>query len=373
MRSYYAPAERIDEQLLRSQIKIIDSSYAMDTILQAAPDLLLVINSHRQVVALNKAFAESLGIVDLEKALGLRFGEVLQCRYAFDEPSGCGTTSYCSSCGAVVAMMAAIDDDSICERICALKTSKNGVTIDSSLYVRSQPVVIDGNRFVLVYARDISQTQLDNMEYDFMQNMSAMLNASRSYGVFIQYGSPDNVLLQRLNKMTDRTLQEINLQSVLKLHSHSAPKVNFEKVSLTSIRNMVFSVVIYREFKIGKSIKEKGLNEDLCITTDPILASRVIISMLQNALEDTKNGESVRLSITAEHGKVVWQVWNNAYMPEDIQLRVFQRYFSTKAGNGRGHGTYMMKYLGEKCLGGKVSFTSTMEHGTIFSFSLPAQ
>lgn len=373
MKSYYAPAERIDEQLLRSQIKTIDSSHAMDIVLQAAPDLLLAINSHRQVVALNKAFAESLGIVDLEKALGLRFGEVLHCKYAFDEPNGCGTTSYCSSCGAAVAMMAAIDDDSICERICALKTSKNGVTVDTSLYVRSQPVIVDGNRFVLIYARDITQTQLDNMEYNFMQNMSAMLNASKSYGAFIQYESPDNVLLQRLNMMIDRTLQEINLQSMLKLHSHSAPKANFEQVSLTSIRNMVFSVVINREFKIGKSIKEEGLNKNLCITTDPILASRVIISMLQNALEDTKNGENIQLSITVGNGKVTWQVWNKSYMPEDIQLRVFQRYFSTKAGHGRGHGTYMMKYLGEKCLGGKVSFTSTMEHGTIFSFTLPIQ
>jgi signal transduction histidine kinase len=58
-------------------------------------------------------------------------------------------------------------------------------------------------------------------------------------------------------------------------------------------------------------------------------------------------------------------------MPEEIQLQVFQRSFSTKASSGRGIGTYSMKLLGEHYLGGKVAFTSREPEGTEFTVTLP--
>ena len=45
--------------------------------------------------------------------------------------------------------------------------------------------------------------------------------------------------------------------------------------------------------------------------------------------------------------------------------------FSTKSSTGRGLGTYSMKLLGERYLGGAVSFSSSAEHGTVFTFELP--
>ncbi|MFA7348153.1 MAG: ATP-binding protein, partial [Desulfurivibrionaceae bacterium] len=57
-------------------------------------------------------------------------------------------------------------------------------------------------------------------------------------------------------------------------------------------------------------------------------------------------------------------------MPENVQLQIFQRSFSTK-GTGRGLGTYSIKLLGERYLKGRVSFTSTPEKGTTFRFRCP--
>ena len=59
-------------------------------------------------------------------------------------------------------------------------------------------------------------------------------------------------------------------------------------------------------------------------------------------------------------------------MPRSIQLQVFQRSFSTK-GAGRGIGTYSIKLLTERYLGGKVSFVSEDGIGTRFSCHLPKQ
>ena len=49
---------------------------------------------------------------------------------------------------------------------------------------------------------------------------------------------------------------------------------------------------------------------------------------------------------------------NPAVMPREVQLQVFKRSFSTK-GSGRGIGTYSMRLLVSRYLGGSVDFEST--------------
>ncbi len=65
-----------------------------------------------------------LGIDDLAKALGLRPGEALQCIHADDEPSGCGTTKFCSTCGAAIAIVSSLKHNKSVERICALSSNR---------------------------------------------------------------------------------------------------------------------------------------------------------------------------------------------------------------------------------------------------------
>jgi signal transduction histidine kinase len=65
-----------------------------------------------------------------------------------------------------------------------------------------------------------------------------------------------------------------------------------------------------------------------------------------------------------------FSVNNPAVLPAGIKSRIFQRSFSTK-GTGRGIGTYSMKMLGERYLGGKIAFTSAEGEGTTFRFLLP--
>jgi hypothetical protein len=71
---------------------------------------------------------------------------------------------------------------------------------------------------------------------------------------------------------------------------------------------------------------------------------------------------------------LAFHVHNPGEIPPAVAARIFQRSFTTKAGTGHGLGTYSMKLLGERYLGGKVSFTTGAEAGTVFSIrlSLPA-
>ena len=82
-----------------------------------------------------------------------------------------------------------------------------------------------------------------------------------------------------------------------------------------------------------------------------------------------RSAPSSTARVEPEH--ITWEIWNNGFIPADVQKRVFQRHFSTKATFGRGLGTFSMKLFGERYLKGKVSFTSTEAEGTIFRFQLP--
>jgi len=110
---------------------------------------------------------------------------------------------------------------------------------------------------------------------------------------------------------------------------------------------------------------------DGTITTDLRLLKRVITNMLRNAMEATKSGDRVTLRCCEEGDRVVFLVHNDSVMPEEVQMQLFQRSFSTKADTGRGIGTHSMKLIGERYLHGEVGFTSRAPEGTTFWIKLP--
>jgi signal transduction histidine kinase len=372
MTGYSAPLPRVSKELLRHQVAGICSSPVMETLLRTSAGLMLVVNESRQIVAINKAFLESIGIADVEGVLGLRLGETLHCRYAFDKPDGCGTTGYCSSCGAAIAMMTAIDGDRPCERLCALTTGRNGRQQEVCLLVRSQPLIVEGQRWILVYASDVSQQQFwASLEKVFFHDINNMLCSLKNYSEYLHELMPENALIHRQKLIAERLCQEVRMQSRLTQCRSTEVLAVPAETSLRNIRNQVFCIVLVNNAMDGKEIVEEGQYESLVINTDAMLVSRVLINMLLNALEATDRGDRVIFRTLVQRGQVTWQVWNSAVIPENIQLRIFQKYFSTKGETGRGLGSYAMKLFGEECLGGSVGFISAAGTGTTFTFTLP--
>lgn len=94
-------------------------------------------------------------------------------------------------------------------------------------------------------------------------------------------------------------------------------------------------------------------------------------TMVTNALEATEKGGTVKIWLEPEPDTLSFCVWNAQEIPRKVGIRMFQRNFSTKEQAGRGLGTCSMKLLGEKILGGQVSFASSGKEGTIFRFAHP--
>ena len=176
MDSYFAPAERADEKELIAEIETVNKNPVMSGLLHSISGLLAILDEHRQIITMNDSFLKMLGVKDPAKALGLRTGEALQCIHAQDEPAGCGTTKFCSTCGAAIAIVSSLSQDKPVERICALTANRGGRTVDIALLVRSHPINISGTRFLLLFLQDISiQQQRAALERTFFHDVNNML------------------------------------------------------------------------------------------------------------------------------------------------------------------------------------------------------
>ena len=122
---------------------------------------------------------------------------------------------------------------------------------------------------------------------------------------------------------------------------------------------------------LGKTITPPVISGEAKIQSNGVLLRRVIGNLIRNALEASSPGDTVTVSFDND-GSPEFSVHNQSVMTEDVSLQLFQRSFSTKEGPGRGIGTYSVKLLTERYLGGTVGFESPApEGGTTFHLRLP--
>ena len=134
LRTYFAPAQRASDDKLRQDIEFVNKKPIISGLMNIVSGLLAVVNEERQIVALNDALLDVLGVGDAAEILGLRLGEAVGCVHAHDMPGGCGTGEYCITCGAAIAQVAGLYRDRPEERTCAATVHKDGETQDLYFY-----------------------------------------------------------------------------------------------------------------------------------------------------------------------------------------------------------------------------------------------
>ena len=174
-------------------------------------------------------------------------------------------------------------------------------------------------------------------------------------------------------EISNTLIDELKGQRMLGLAEDSKLLVDITVVEAYSVYNEILNTYSNSIFSDNKKLRLINADESkIQIKTDKTLLKRILSNLTKNALEATKNNETVSLSIEEFNTTVIFSVHNETYIPEDIQSQIFQRSFSTK-GSGRGIGTYSVKLLTEKYLLGDTSFISTKEFGTTFYITIPKE
>ncbi len=371
--TYFAPAERLDNDEIYTQaIKVLGLRKTIN-ILNNLPSMIAIINQQRQVIYSNETFTKTLGIATFEESLGQRPGELLDCIHANTEDFGCGTSRDCRYCGAVITVLEAQKKQTRTEGDCRITVEKNGKHIPLDLHVIASPLSVEDNTFYLVAITDISNAnRREYLEKTFIHDI---INSSWALSSRIEFFPKDGlneIQEDYFNKIKDevtKLLDDIQGQRDLIKLENEELKPEFEKVNLEEVIQSVIHTISTDNVAHEKIIQLAKDCEFTSIKSDNHLLRRVLLNLLKNALEASKEGEEVVIGCKIEKKKPVIWIKNNSVLKPEVSSQIFQRSFSTK-GIGRGLGTYSAKLLVEEYLKGEVSFESSEKTGTIFYVKL---
>jgi signal transduction histidine kinase len=375
METSFAPAERATDEQLRRDVETVIHHPVVTTLLETASGLLAVLNEQRQILALNEAFLKLLGVDDPVALLGLRPGEAIACVHSQDMPGGCGTSRFCATCGAAIAILASLGRNRPEERKCIATVLRDGDRMELCFRVRSAPFLLNDRRFLLLFLQDITVSQRwAESERVFLHDLSSLLTGVQGAAELLATDTARSAprMTKMLQDMCRSMTRQVELQRILLSEEFGDYQLTPEETSVRDFVDQLEGLLANHRLTRDKKLVIGDLPRNR-FSTDMALLQRIIINMLTNAFEATATGGEVKLWVEAERHALVFFVWNDARIPEDVAMRVFQRHFSTKEESGRGLGTYSMKLLGEEILGGKVHFTSTERHGTTFQFRLPTK
>lgn len=366
----FAPAERASQESLIASIRQFNQDQYSSAVADAVPIILMVLNQQRQVVFFNIALKDLFETVDINTIYGQRPGELLDCLHADETNGGCGTTEFCRTCGAVKSILSSLQGQSDVQMCRIIR--KNGEALD--LRVWATPYQGADQIYSMFSIMDISHEQRRRvLERIFFHDVMNTAGGLRGFTELLIDASPDELdeLRDTVYEISEQLIEEIQAQRDLATAECGELQI---KITSVKTRELLIDIkALYSNHEVSQGIHvELDHVDDLTIYSDQVQLRRVLGNMVKNALEASKPGDTVSVGGKMHPEGYKFWVHNPAFIPRDIQLQLFQRSFSTKGGN-RGLGTYSIKLLGEKYLGGKVDFESSPEGGTIFRLLLPVE
>jgi signal transduction histidine kinase len=357
-----------------AQLKKISPFAALQEVLNSLPSAAGILNSKRQAIFVNYYLLNSLGINSFESLFGKKPGEILGCLHALENENQCGISENCKFCGTLQAMKKteATNETAISEM--RLNAIQRGIIIARDFKVTVSPLLLNNNAYMILYLNDIShEKRRIKLERIFFHDV---LNKVSSLRGIVELLSKNNSttksgdLINIISVIVNDLTSEILSQRQLVAAENGELELNIGPIKISE---MLYQLVKQAEQYIGpNNIKIKVEQEDknIIIGSDKTLLDRVIINMLKNAIEASEKDDIVTLKAYISEKYLIISVHNHIFIPEDIQLQIFHRSFSTK-GNDRGLGTYSIKLLTESYLKGKAYFISSDNGGTTFFIKIP--
>ena len=361
-------AKRSTPEELARDVRAAAASPVLSALLDAVDAVLVVLGGRREIVAHN---GKAVDAATVSQVVGIRLGEAIGCVNA--SPGGCATARECETCGALGSILRSQEQERPVESECLIRRT-DGAALE--ILVRATPIELSGAPFTAVSLRDISaEKRRDAYEQIFFHDVLNTVAGLRGWSLRMQRTSdPEKTVTaaERIDVLSRRIERDIQDHRALVLAERGALVAECVPVEVAAAFAELETVFASAASAEGRLLEILPPPAGARLETDPALLLRVLVNMTRNALEAVPESGCVRVSCDREPGVLRLAVWNDGVIPPAVQARIFQRSFSTKAARGRGLGTYSMKLLGEKHLGGEVDFLSTIEDGTTFWIRLAA-
>lgn len=363
-------AGKAEPELLDKQIRAFRDDRFVRKMLDAMPSLLAVLNAHRQIIYANTSLIEMLEAEDEDGLLGLRPGDVFDCVHVYDSDDGCGAGELCRSCGALAAIAAG-------ERrveVCRMTRLRESLIQAHELQVTATPFDFGDETYTIFSVEDKSADHRRQMlERIFFHDIMNVVGSIRGFSELLEMNEIQDPgkLYQQIREAAEQVISEVEAQRMLSDAEHGRLELKQEISSSLDVLQRLVRLYEKNEASKLRRIKIAETAANLYFLTDQGLLLRILGNMVMNALEAIETRQTVTLDCREKEGNVCFSVHNPGLIPQRVQPEIFRRTYSTK-GPGRGLGTYSMRLL-SNLLDSDVDFTSTTEHGTIFSLCLPTK
>ena len=226
-------------------------------------------------------------------------------------------------------------------------------------------------------AAELSKSEV--MKNDFISNVSHEMKTPLaiigSYAKALEDPTLDPESRERYTKtlvFTSKRLSELvsNILKLNKLENHQL-KVEMERVNLTE---MLSQAILNFEAKI----EEKNLNldvdlDDIYILSSPSLLEPVWNNLISNAVKFTEPGGNIGVKLRQDGDRAIVTVSDDGCgMTREVGMRIFEKFYqgdSSHSSEGNGLGLALVKRVID-LLGGEISVTSELGHGTTFTVVL---
>jgi signal transduction histidine kinase len=357
----FAPAERAPVDEVRRQAMRLRQAPLSRQTLDAVPAIMMILNRQRQIVSANNLLTQRLGLLRPEDVLDLRPDEAFLYVHAAESEG--------STCGAVKAVLSSQKGCPAVEE-CRIATEQ-GDGLD--LRVWTTPLEAENELDTIFTVSDITDEKRRRApERIYFHDVLNVASGLQGFSELLsQAGAGDSGEFRTVIHQLAASLIEEN-QAQRDLAAAETGELQVKPVSVSSLALFGELVEAYRRRPdfAGRDIRVAGDSADAALQTDRVLLRRVLGNLLKNALEASRAGDTVTLAARPSGDAVMFTVHNPTVMPEDVQLQMFQRSFSTK-GTGWGLGTYSVKLVTERYLKGRVSFVSGPDLGTCFTVRVP--
>ncbi len=369
METKYASAERASGEAIAYEHDLVDSFLMVRPFIDDVDHMFLILNRYRQIIYANKLF---LQLIKSDDTLGQRLGEAFKCIHGREEVGGCGTSESCANCAGVNTVLNS-QIDGVDQQEFRI-TSENSNVYDLNIWAKN--IKIGNSDYTLVSLTDISsEKRRQVLERLFFHDVLNTAGSLKNFLELMQDSTPEE--MEELSKLTldvsSTLIDELKSQRMLNLAEDSKLEIDVSEFTAEDVFNDVLCT--YQNNYVGENKTLELTNNDcnkIVIKSDRTLLRRVLGNLAKNALEASNDGGIVTLSINESNSSMLFEVHNQTFIPKHIELQIFQRSFSTK-GMGRGIGTYSVKLLTTKYLGGKVSFETDEELGTTFTITIPKE
>ncbi len=362
--------ERLDKckrsSITSLQLELFNEGVVSRSLLDAVPNLLLIINEQWHVVYTNPAVRELIDRDGGKPLLGLSEGEAFHCVHARHNLQDAGKHECCRICVVARVLSLSLKGKASSED-CRLNCELTGTASNLDLRVWATPLEFHGERFSILSLVDISdkdkREMLENICFHDLLNTLSSIKGFLSIMKDGDFEDRDEICAL-LERTTQNSIDEIIAMRILEQATHDDLEVKAEALETLDFMDVMLKTVQRHHAAKGKKI-QLAESESRDFNADSLLLRRVLRNMLIKALETTPDGGTVKLGCKADPAVLSFWVHSDQLISKEIRKQIFKRSVSDKS-HGRGNGTYSIKHLSE-LLGGEACFSSTESDGTVFS------